>query len=255
MRSTFGFWFYVLLILAKFDKSQSCSRMVGCEATQRNDNTIYFGLMLSYPDPLGRKNLVSAFDDGHDIAPAAYLAVEQINNRSDLLSDYQIQLIPLDGGCTVIERTAIGINNLACSCEPVIGIIGPSCGTSASTVGRFTGRDQFSMTTIHYGERNMLGSREMFPYAFGMLGSNFITIEAFTKLVIRNDWSRIVLLYSEDDLDLSEVSVGIERNSKNTSPGFDVAFISPIYDYFIPLKQIQQSLARVISSYTLSSLS
>ena len=171
--------------------------------------------MLSFPDPFGRKKFASAFDDGHDIAPAAYLAVEQINNQSDLLSDYQVQLIPLDGGCTVTERTVVGINNLACSCEPIIGIIGPSCSTSALTVGQFTGRDQFPMVTIHYGEFNMLGNRETFPFAFGMQGSNFMMIEAFTDLIIRNNWTRVVLLYSEDDIDLKEVVIGIKRNIKH----------------------------------------
>ena len=113
------------------DTRESCNRADGCETTKRNDNMIYFGLMLSFPDPLGRKSFTSNFDDGHDTAPAAYLAVEQINNQSDLLSDYQVQLIPLDGGCTVTERTIVGINNLACNCEPIVGIVGPSCGTSA----------------------------------------------------------------------------------------------------------------------------
>ena len=145
--------------------------------SERNGNTIYFGLMLSYPDPLGRKALAAMFDDGHDIAPAAYLAVEQINNRSDLLSDYQVKLLPLDGGCNVTERTVIGINNLACSCEPIVGIIGPSCGASALMVGEFVGRDQFPMVTIHYGERNILGNRTMFPFAFGILGANLISIQ------------------------------------------------------------------------------
>ena len=152
--------------------------------------------MLSYPDPLGRKALAAAFDDGHDIAPAAYLAVEQINNRSDLLTDYHVELLHLDGGCDVTERTVVGINNLACSCKPIVGIVGPSCGTSALPVGEFTGRDQFSMATIHYGERNILGSRKIFPFAFGILGANIINIQAFTDLILWNNWTRIVLLYS-----------------------------------------------------------
>lgn len=113
-----------------------------CRKTINRDNsTIYFGVMLSFPDPLGRKSLVSIFDDGHDIAPAAYLAVEQINNRSDLLSDYHVRLIPFDGGCTVLERTVIGLNTLVCSCEPIVGTIGPSCATSALIVGQLTGED------------------------------------------------------------------------------------------------------------------
>ena len=222
-----------------------CDRASGCTNPAISGNTVYFGLMLSYSDPLGRKSFGSAFDDGHNIAPAAYLAVEQINNQSDLLSDYQIEIIRLDGGCTVTERTVVGMNRLACSCEPIVGIIGPSCGTSALIVGEFTGRDQFSMVTIHYGERNILGNRTMFPYAFGMLGSNSITIQSFTDLIVQNNWTRIVLLHSEDDIDLEEVSLGIEKNIAAT-PGYEVAFTSPIYDSFIPLKEIYQSFARVV---------
>jgi gamma-aminobutyric acid type B receptor len=201
--------------------------------------------MLSYPDPLGRKALAAAFDDGHDIAPAAYLAVKQINNRSDLLSDYRVKLLPLDGDCTVAVRTAIGMNDLACSCKPIVGIVGPTCSASALLVGQFTGRNQFPMITLHYAERNILGNREMFPYAFGMLGANLITIKAFTDLIVWNDWTRVVLLYSADSADLVELSTGIEKNIKGV-PGFDIAFTSPIYDHYIPLREVKQSLARVI---------
>ena len=212
---------------------------------KRNDSTIYLGLMFSYPDPLGRKTTV--FDDGHNMAPAAYLAVEQISNRSDLLTEYQVKLLPLDGGCTVTERTVICINSLACSCEPIIGIVGPSCGTSAELVGKFTNRDQFSMVTIHNGEQNILGNRMIFPFAFGILGSNLITTQAFTDLIVWNNWTRVILLYSQDATDYVELITGITQNIKNAS-GFDVAFISPIEfdNHLIPLREAKKSLARVI---------
>ena len=238
----------ILLIVVHLNWVEGICERYGNHCTaKRNGSTIYFGLMLSYPDPLGRNALTSVSDDGHDIAPAAYLAVEQINNRSHLLSDYQIKLLPLDGGCTVTERNVIGINNIACSCEPVVGIIGPSCGTSAELVGQFTSRDQFSMVTIHYGEQNMLGNRTIFPFAFGILGSHLITIQAFTDLIEWNNWTKVILLYSEDVTDFMELSAGIEQNLKNV-PGFDVAFTSPIKfnDHFIPLQEARQSLARVI---------
>ena len=224
---------------------ETCTRKGSCEKIKRDDNAIYFGLMLSYPDPLGRESLASIFDDGHDIAPAAYLAVEQINNRSDLLTDYHVQLIRVDGGCTVTERTVVGINKLVCSCEPIIGIIGPSCATSSLIVGQLTAKEQFSMVTIHYGEQNTFENRNVYPFAFGMLGANFINIEAFTHLIIRNNWTRVALLYSEHGVDPVEVSTGILRNIKNT-PGYDVAFASPIYEHFIPLQDVKQSFARVV---------
>ena len=33
------------------------------------------------------------------------------------------------------------------------------------------GNEEFSLTTIHYGQREILGNRTLFPYAFGILGS------------------------------------------------------------------------------------
>ena len=243
--------FFVLILLLtdvrclyEIGKEYSCDRARGCESTG-NNGTVYFGLMLSYPDPLGRPKLAAAFDDGHDITPAAYLAVEQINNRSDILSEYQIEVVRLDGGCTVTERTVIGVNELVCSCTPVVGIIGPSCGTSALTVGKLTNRDDFSMITFHYGEKNILGNHTIFPFAFGMLGSNIITIQAYTDLILQNRWTRIVLLHPDDGEDFREVSIGIENNIRNI-PGFDVSYISSISLTFIPLKEIRESYARVI---------
>ena len=228
----------------------NCERYDNHCTEVKSGSTVYFGLMLSYPDSLEKKPSAAVFNDSHNIVPAAYLAVEQINNRSDLLSDYHVKLLPLDGGCDVTERTVIGINNLACSCKPIVGIIGPSCSASALMVREFTGRNQFSMVTIHYGERNALGNREMFPFAFGILGTTSVTIQAFTDLIVRNKWNKIIL-YSEDVIDLVELSEGIKRSIKGIS-GFSVKFTSliKIHHHSIPLREVRQSLARVILLFT-----
>lgn len=251
----------VLLLIAAADvsclfeigKEYSCDRARGCEDIARRSGTLYFGLMLPYPDPLGRESLAAPFDDGHDITPAVYLAVEQINNRSDILKEYHIEVMRLDGGCTVTERTVIGVNELVCSCTPVVGIVGPSCGRSAITVGKLTNRNDFSVITFHYGEKNVLGNQTAFPFAFGMLGSNRITIQAYTDLVLQNHWTRIVLLYPDDGDDFREVSIGIQRNIKNI-PGYDVSYISSVNFTFIPLTEIRESYARVIILLTSAEL-
>ena len=230
--------------LLEIGKEYSCDRAKGCESI-RDNGKLHFGLMLSYPDPQGRQSLAAAFDDGHDITPAVYLAVEQINNRFDILSEYQIEVVRLDGGCSITERTVIGVNELMCSCTPIVGIIGPSCGKSTLTVGELTNRNEFSVITFHYGESNILGNRTVFPFAFGMLGSNTITIQACTNLILQNNWTRIVLLYPDDGKDFREVSIGIQRNIRNI-PGFDVSYISSISQTFIPLKEVRESYARVI---------
>ena len=224
--------------------SVECNRHANRCQGEVKSSTIYFGLMLSYPDPQNRASFVGAFDDGHDIAPAANLAVEQVNNRTDLLSDYQVELIRADGGCNVTERAAIGINELACSCKPIVGIIGPSCGTSSMVISQIVGNQEFSLTTIHYGHREILGDRSLFPYAFGILGSQVVYVDSVVDLIKHNSWKRLAILYSEDDVDIARsrsIQEGIAKLSN-----VEISFASAVYDNYIPLREIRDTFTRVI---------
>lgn len=226
------------------ENNVSCDRISGCEREQDSGSRdIYFGLMLSYPDPQQRVSFVGAFDDGHDIAPAAYLAVEQINNRTDVLRDYSIKLLRADGGCNVTERSVIGINEIYCSCKPIMGIIGPSCGTSSMIVSQLAGKQQFSLITIHYGQREILGNRMLFPFAFGILGSHIVYVEAMTELIMQNSWTKVAILYSEDDIDTAR-SKAIQDNVRKL-PNFKISFTSAIYDNYIPLREVKDTFTRV----------
>ena len=234
-------WIAVVVIALYIQgvSSLMCVRVAGCEGkAESTSNTIYFGLMLSYPDLHNRASFVGAFDDGHDIAPAAYLAVEQVNNRTDLLSDYQVELIRADGGCNVTERTVIGINKLACSCKPIVSIIGPSCGKSSMVISQIVGNEEFSLTTIHYGQREILGNRSLFPYAFGILGSQAMYVDAVAELVEHNNWKRLTILYSEHDI----LSISIQNSVRE----LEISFASAVYDNYIPLREVRDTFSRVI---------
>ena len=226
------------------ESSVNCDRINNCERELESTRDIYFGLMLSFPDPQKRVSFIGAFDDGHDIAPAAYLAVEQINNRSDILRDYNIKLIRADGGCNVTERSVIGINEIYCSCKPIVGIIGPSCGTSSMVISRIAANQHFSLVTIHYGQREFLGNRTLFPFAFGILGAHIVYVEAMVELVRHNSWTRLAVLYSEDDVDIARSRAIQER--VNELQGFEIRFATAIYDDHIPLREVRNSFTRVI---------
>ena len=204
--------------------------------------TIYFGLMLSFPDPLGRPSLASTFDDGHNIAPAVYLAVKQVNNRTDLLTDYDIEILRLDGGCDAGGRTAVGVNELVCSRKSIVGIIGPSCEKSSKIVGQFTNNKDFSMITISYGGQNAgIGN---YSYAFGILGSKSMYSMAFADLIKYTNWTNYALLYSGSDHHYS--TLGRELLNLTSLIGFPPRFTSAIYDDFIPLRTVKGSFSRVV---------
>ena len=222
---------------------RQCSRRGECDNQHLNQYTLHIGLMLSFPDPLQRESLASkSFDDGHDIAPAAYLAVEQINNRSDILQDYKLEISRFDGGCEVSTRTTVGINNLYCSCERIVGIIGPSCELSTQIVSNLTNREEFSMITINYGGQNE--SVGNYPYSFGLLGKNDIYARVIADLLIANNWTNTALMYfGIEEFYIKENRALVDRLNLTD---YKFQFSSAIYDSFIPLDEVKRSFSRVI---------
>ena len=237
--------------------SIKCPRMQhnGC-SSQRSDTsrpeTINFGLMLSFRDPEGNGIFPSAFDDGHDIAPAVYLAVEQVNNRSDLLHDYRINISRFDGGCDVSVRTLLSVNELYCSCEPIVGIIGPSCDQSSMTVSHFTNRAEFSKVTINYEMKtyNKSSDRDYDvtqPYSFKIFGLGIRNVEAIADLIKRNNWNNSALLFTGDSTYDPYIERAREEIIKHTNlSGYQFRLTLPVYrKFYIPVKELQNHHIRV----------
>ena len=230
------------------ESNTHCHRLEGTDCKSKvnysslsEKKTIYLGLMLSFPDRNARPSLASDFDDGHDIAPSVYLAARQVNDRSDLLKDYEIDILRFDGGCDVFTRTAVGLNELFCSCKrPIIGLIGPSCEKSSQTVRQLTNRkDHFSMVSINYGSENNAVSE--YRYSFGILGPNSIYSMAIVDLIKLNNWMRPSLIYSGTYSKHVEILLQLSNAS-----GIKFEFSSPIYETFIPIKELKSSFSRVI---------
>jgi len=79
----------------------SCTCICTC-TSPGGANTLYLVSLLPYPDT--RPTLQPSWEEGPALMPAAELAVELINNRSDILSDYNIEMIAGDSGCDVTTK-------------------------------------------------------------------------------------------------------------------------------------------------------
>ena len=202
-------------------------------------NCIYFGLMLSFPQDPRRQYSVDNYDDGHDIAPATYLAVEQVNNRTDILKDYELKLFRLDGGCDVASRTAVGFNELVCSCDPIVAVIGPTCERSSKIVSKLTNLSAFRMVTLNYG-----GSYEsvgQHAYSFGILGLNTMYGEVVDRLLRHNNWTKPALLFTG-----SIYSVDVDRLMTLSGDAYNFNVSASVSENIIPLQQIRDSYTRII---------
>lgn len=78
------------------------------ENTETDCSTLYLLNVVPYPD--NGEN--AGWDRGLDLVPAGHLAAEQINNRSDLLSGYKLELIDIDSESCGRSTITKGVVNL-----------------------------------------------------------------------------------------------------------------------------------------------
>ena len=220
------------------------------EWSDGSKHTLYILAMLPYPDPDPLSPLQPLLTDGPELAPAAYLAIEQINNRSDILGDYQIKLIESDGACDITAKTVASfVSNIFHSNKQIVGIIGPTCSFSSKVVSSLTARDEIALTNVHMATTTELGNRNQYQNAFGIIGASVSdSVHLLFALMERNGWREIGILYEYTPSFLETVSA-LQQTIKNNS-GYEVAFSSYVSETFLPLKEVESSGARVIFMLT-----
>ena len=208
--------------------------------------TLYILAMFSFPDPLNRTSLTPKFADGPDIIPAAYFAVDQINNRSDILRNYNLELIQGNGGCNVTSVAYVSfVSNVFHSGKQVVGIVGPTCSDSTTAISELTNREEISLINVHIASSPPLANRTEFPYAFAHTDTTLVSADATILLMQQNQWRSVALLFDVTSLvftGLIEAFVnGVER-----LPGYSITYSSAVFYPDFPATELRNSFARII---------
>ena len=233
----------LLLLAALLTLSRQCSSQRCCNS-QPSDHetdikTVYMILMVPYPDALGRETFETSIDDGHDISPAAYLAVEQINNRTDILKGYKLDLIRSDGGCNVEQRTVDSFAGyLYYRTVPVAGIIGPTCRQSSEIIAKLTINAKAGLISLPYFQ---LPSFSNYPNAFGIIDTTFYLDDLYFQLIVGNNWKHVAVLYSKNSKGFQLLQDKVDDN-----PEHEIVFTAELSNDLIPLEGVRESFARVV---------
>ena len=207
---------------------------------------LYVLSLLPYPSSQGDSSFQPVSDEGPPIYLAGELAVELINNNSDILNGYTLKLLQGDGGCNLVSTTTISlIENLFYKNKTVVGILGPSCSSSALFVSKIisTSERAISIPTIHLGGSPRFAKREAFPYSFSMVDFAKVFADAVVALMHMNGWKNVIILYDESNIYYTTI---LEYFQQTFRPETTIAVASVIYANYIPINEIKQSLTRVI---------
>ena len=205
-------------------------------------HTLYFLSILPYPDP--EPSLNPSIADGPDLFPAVQLAVDHVNNRSDVLRDYHIELIQTDGGCNISSKALISlVSQLFHSDKQIVGIIGPSCSESAEAVGALSRRSEIALLSFHQGSSSLLVDRTDYPYSIGFAVSPNAYVAALIALAEFAQWTNVAAVYSDDVLVDRTQYFLFESEAEKKS--INISFSSGVSEASIPYRQLRNSLSRV----------
>ena len=162
------------------------------------DSTVLYLLVLGpFPDPQADPG--PGWDAAPAFIPAARLAVEQINNRSDILTDYQLQLFEGDSGCNLEDRAFLSfINNTFYPCrgKTLVGIVGPGCSAATLALAPLTVRDEFNILQMSIATTPLInGTIREHHNTFRTVTSSLKFIDAFEEIIIEQKWNRMAALY------------------------------------------------------------
>ena len=202
---------------------------------------LYLLTLLPYPDT--KPTLQPSWPEGPNILPAIELAAEHVNNRTDILAQYKLDLINNDSGCDVDTKAYLSFVRSIYENKSIVGMIGPSCSTSSIVISQLTGNDEVALINLHLGGSLLLGNRMQYPYSLGMLSSSYRFVETAYGLMLRNGWKNVAALHDPTSVFFQSTFSAFEENIPSTS---EISFSSYVSDTYLPLREIRQTLVRVV---------
>ena len=214
---------------------------------------LYLVLMAPFPAPDP-----PSWEAGHRLAPAVQLALDQINNRSDILRDYELILLKSDTACSkgyAVQKAIVDI--VRASDKPIVGIVGPGCTAAAITVAEQVSRPQYSLIAITPSATSPNLEMEKYKNTFATISSSTAHVKAYRALMDHNGWDAVSILYDEERQYFLDTFMKFSKEESNTNR---VVYQSPVLDgktaKFFPLSDIKaMDKGRVILSFAATNTS
>ena len=214
------------------------SHLVCCGAS----HNISLVVMAPFPD-----ELTVGWDRGPAIIPGAIIAAREVNNSTEILPDFNLQLRVADSGCSATSKAKISIlrdifENRA---EQVVGIIGPACSGAALAVSNLTSREQLSLIHVTSGTSPLLEDPKR-STTYATISSAFSYVQSFLELMLHNNWTNIATLQDVGRVYFQQTHSMFLRTLDTTRPVYSGNIFTGNSMTTIPLDDIQYARARVI---------
>ena len=220
---------------------------------------LYVAVLVPLPD--SRPTFKISWPGGPAVAPAAIVAAELINNRTDILPGYELVLLVKDSGCNIVSKTEIAFaDSIFHSGVNVVGVVGPGCTASTLRTATLAARDSVSIIQIAATATSPELIDAAYSTTYRPVSSQNAHMDTFVKLLEHNYWRRVATLYDG----VRNLFFATHRRFTETVPSdCNIVFTSPVFENplnssqitLLPLEEIKNLKVRVIYVFTTNGFS
>ena len=156
-------------------------------------------VLVPYPDPRND----SGWDRGLELIPAARVAVKEINNHTNLLPGYKIQLIEASSdACSVITtgKSLINLSTYTLSTsrpDNAIAVTGLVCSTVTAAVSPIAGQSEIDLIQISMSPLPIFRNQSRYRRLWRILPSSLPFNKAMIALMDYFNWNKVSTIYDE----------------------------------------------------------
>ena len=207
-----------------------CSPSTGGAVTK----PLYLLTLVPFPQDNG------GWDKGLGVIAGSRVARDEINNRTDLLPGYHIELIVENIEACSRTEAGIGLSNLVrytvdSPCRPVVAVTGLVCSSHTAALSPVAGHNGFDLIQLSIANSPLFKtSSSSFSHLWQFLGSDTNYADTALALMDQFGWSTIGLVYdvgSAFHLETAQYFSRQIKESNNKTIAFDIALsgTNPLY--------------------------
>ena len=162
-----------------------------------SETTLYLLNVVPYPDD----RPFAGWEGGFELIPAGDLAIEQINNKSDLLPGYRLELVDIESeACGISTITTGYVNFYRHLVQPnslVVGVVGLFCSTVTAAISPVASHPGIDYIQVAGSTSPLFQNVTAYPRLYHAISSTTIFSKATLRLMDKFGWRRICSIHDD----------------------------------------------------------
>ena len=186
---------------------------------------LYLLVLLPFPDPRAD----TGWDEGLTAYAGTRVAQNEVNNRTDLLPDYRIELIVDNTEACSIKPASNGLVTLLKHAtnrqRPVAAVAGLLCSSHTKVLSPIAGHEGFDLIQLSAAGSSIFRTQnEDYPHLWRFLGSSTGYTDTILALMEKFEWARIGIVYDTGSGFFTEIATYLDRQIQSTHNETQVVF-------------------------------